>query len=90
MRNLHKSLAHVLLCATLLVSLAAGLSGCSFIFDFTECGADQDCHSFDDPGANEYFMCSAEDKCVLEPERECRTDDHCDASQSCEQGACAD
>jgi hypothetical protein len=35
-------------------------------------------------------MCSADDKCVLEPERQCRTDSHCGPSQSCEQSVCAD
>ena len=69
---------------------ALGLASCSFIFDFTECSVDEDCRSFDNPQEAEFFVCSADNKCVLEPERRCREDAHCDGSQVCQQaeGTC--
>jgi hypothetical protein len=76
--------------ALLVGAVFAGASGCSFIFDFTECEANADCESFDDPGAGEFFMCSPQEKCVVEPERQCRIDSHCDDPQTCKQGVCAD
>jgi hypothetical protein len=73
-------------------ALVAGAAGCSFIFDFTECEADADCQQFDSPEAGEFYVCSADDKCVLEPERECRTDAHCADGQTCDvaSGVCGE
>ncbi len=75
----------------LLVALLMGAAGCSFIFDFTECKTNADCQQFDNPAQGEFFMCSQDDKCVLEPERECRADTDCPSGQSCnaDSGKCS-
>jgi hypothetical protein len=74
----------------LMVALLVSASGCSFILDFAECEVDRDCQTFDDPGAGEFFVCSSDEKCVLEPQRECREDAHCSGEASCEDGQCAE
>ncbi len=77
---------------SLAAALALGASGCSFLFDFTECEADGDCQQFDHPAEGEFFVCSADNKCVIEPERQCRTDAHCPDGQTCQQdpGTCSE
>lgn len=73
----------------LMAALLGGAPGCSFILDFAECEVDQDCRVFEDPGAGEFFVCSSDEKCVLEPQRECREDAHCSGEASCDDGRCA-
>lgn len=70
--------------------LLVATPGCSFIFDFTECEANEDCRQFDEPDQEEFFVCSTDNKCVLEPERQCRVDDHCAEGQTCNasEGTC--
>lgn len=84
--RLVKHSAALVLMGVLLVSTP----GCSFILDFAECEVDQDCQTFDDPGAGELFVCSSEEKCVLDPQRECREDAHCGGEASCDDGQCAE
>lgn len=75
----------------LAAALLASASGCSFIFDFTECDAPADCRQFDDADQGEFYTCSADNKCVLEPQRECRADADCADGQFCESdGTCAE
>lgn len=79
------------LAAMLAGALVAGSAGCSYIFDFTECEANADCEQFDSPDEGEFFVCSPDEKCVLEPERECRVDAHCGEAESCDEasGTCS-
>lgn len=67
--------------------LLTASTGCSFIFDFTECEANADCEQFDSPDEGEFFVCSPDEKCVLEPERECRVDAHCGDGESCDEAS---
>lgn len=75
-------------CAVLLVALSTvGAVGCSFVLDFEECEASEDCRRFEQPDEGEFLVCSDE-KCVVDPQRECRRDSHCDDDRQCQSGEC--
>lgn len=74
-------------CAALITALLCVAPGCSYIFDFAECESNEECERFDAPEDGEFFVCS-EEKCVLEPQRECREDTHCAAGQTCKNAQC--
>lgn len=75
--------------AVCLFTLALLAAGCSFVMDFEECTSQAECAGFDSPQDRIYYACSPSNKCVVDDDRECRQDKHCEAfgAGSCDEEA---
>jgi hypothetical protein len=71
----------------LLAGALTALGGCSLRYDFTECEVDSDCLQIEQPAEGEFYVCD-QNQCVVDDNRQCRTDSDCGADGNCQSGVC--